>query len=480
MIYDLNLFSRLTRSTTGIAYPGDFTALARNWERSSAAIGGYLLGSFELTQEDLTLRELKALYGTTLGCRLEEVTFGMVSWEGLLYEFRFVDQGREHRRTLDPEWFHNYVNVFYSYPAADDSEQGNLTYNPGGNDAFQDDGQDFSEWETLAGDAAFSISVTNSDETVAWGFLAGAFTTTNANDSIYVYTDEGLTSAGWNGDYSGKTPSSYEVSSVALKGGRLNTGWASNEDSKDEYGRAEYIMTLGGTAPEAATSMRDRELAEFAWPRSRKVGGGSRDPEDTGRPEPAVLEVSVAGYWVTLNWRYQRTRLMRPASDLITYLLGQSEFVTAGRIETNSMRTKVDTDPIPVRRGDAIQDVILDGDLENHIWQGGVYAGRTFVYEQAPTTVEFYERADGVLVDKARVPVVPTLMKPGVLLMDETAPTGGQPAGTSNVWDDPRVGYVQEVRFTAPNGLEYRIMDEEESQTALQRKIERGLWRLNR
>jgi hypothetical protein len=468
-MYSLAILPRLTQSTSDwLAYTDDLTVLARGWERTILAIKGYGWGSFKLGQEDLTLPELKdVFYGNLLGNRLVETTLGIDSWEGLLYEFRLVIAGREYRRTLTPEWWHNKMKVVYSYPTAEDNQIGNLTYNPVAN-SFQDDGQDFSEWETLAGDATYSISVTNSDGTTAWGFLGASFTTTNANDSVYVYTDVELTDAGWNGEVSGKTPSTYEVSSTELAGERQDTGWSENTDASAEYGVMEYMLTLGGAAPEAAEALRDRELTAFAWPRSRKMGGGAT----SSREDLAALEVSVAGYWETLNWTYRATSRIATASDLVTTVVGESEFVTAGRIETNEMRVKADCEPVPKRRGDLIEDIIKQGDLDGNIWQGGVYAGQKLVYEAAPTAVRYLERGDGVLTNLGRTEVVPSLMEAGFLLLDESAPSGGQPPGTSGVWDDPRVGYVDEVRFVAPDTLEYQLMDEEESVTAFTRKIQ--------
>ena len=109
---------------------------------------------------------------------------------------------------LGKAWQFNGSNQYLKQKVYD-TEQGTLAYS--GND-FQDDGQDFSDWETTSGDAAYMIVVTNSDSTVSWGYLGAAFTTTNTNDSVHVYTDKALTTAGWNGDDpSGKTPSSYEI-----------------------------------------------------------------------------------------------------------------------------------------------------------------------------------------------------------------------------------------------------------------------------
>jgi hypothetical protein len=166
---------------------------------------------------------------------------------------------------------------------------------------------------------------------------------------------------------------------------------------------------------------------------------------------------------------------------MIEYLVGQSEFVTVGRVdEDNKMRTKVDANPTPVRLGDAIEQVILDGDLDGDVWQGGVYAGREFVYEEAPTDYEYVERQDGVLADIAGVPVIPSMLDAGFLLLDQNAPGPRRPAGTSNAWDDPRIAYVDEVTWSMEdNRLEYHLMDQEESVAALAQFIRRGLRRIN-
>jgi len=108
-------------------------------------------------------------------------------------------------------WF-LHSDEMYNFDAdSKDSEQGVLTYNPTGQ-SFQDLGQVFTNWETISGDAAYEIWGVNSDNSVTFGFLGADCTTTNANDSIYVYDDYALTSAGWNGeDPTTKTASSYTI-----------------------------------------------------------------------------------------------------------------------------------------------------------------------------------------------------------------------------------------------------------------------------
>ena len=92
-----------------------------------------------------------------------------------------------------------------------DKEIGTLAY-LSGPARLQDQGQDFSEWETLSGDAHYSVFIVNDDDTVTSGWLGASSTTTNPNDTIAVYQDQGLTTAGWNGvSPSGKTAAAYLV-----------------------------------------------------------------------------------------------------------------------------------------------------------------------------------------------------------------------------------------------------------------------------
>lgn len=447
----------------------DITHEARGWSRSIRAVGGYWLGSFALSEEDIPRVALHDFYASRLGNRLVEKSYGVTSWEGLLYEFRLRQGGREYRRSLSPELWHNKAKCVYTFPAeVDDEAGGAYVYDPAAN-SFQDASQDFNEWDDGgAGDATYSISVTNSDGTRAWGFLSTAFTTTNADDSILVFSDQERASAGWNGDTSG-TPSTYEIHDVLLSGQGQETDWAENTDSSDIHGEAQYIVTLGGASPEAAVAMRDAHLTEFAWPRTRKIGSGGQG----GQSGPAILEVSVAGYWATLNWQFSEASRVDTASGLISHLVGTSEFVTAGRMTANAMRVRADA-AIVQRVGDLVEDVILQGDESGNVWQGGVYAGRKFVYEAAPTTVEYYERNDGVILDLTRVPVIPAQMQAGFLLRDENAPAEAQPPATDLEGDDPAVAYVDEIRFTAPNTLQYHIAGTDEDLLITTRQIAAG------
>jgi len=90
-----------------------------------------------------------------------------------------------------------------------DTEQGALTYAA---TTFTDAGQNFSDWDTAApGTAQHSIWVTNDDRTMSWAYIGDL---NGGNTRVDIYTDQGLTAAGWNGTdpiAGGQTPVSYYV-----------------------------------------------------------------------------------------------------------------------------------------------------------------------------------------------------------------------------------------------------------------------------
>jgi hypothetical protein len=236
----------------------------------------------------------------------------------------------------------------------------------------------------------------------------------------------------------------------------------------------EYLVKLGGTTPDAATKIQDEHLSEFAWPRSRMSGsvtmGHGEDP-----PKNRMV-IHCTGFFETMNWRYRSTSWIATASEIISDLTGRSEFVSVGRVDDNDLATKIDCDPIPQRLGDLLQTVTEQGDMDGNLWQCGVYADRELVYEEAPNTVE-YRLRDGRLYDKGNTLVIPSLLEPGFLLRNSNAPSGIQPPGTSNVWDDPQVAYVDEVVFEAPDRLKLKLFGEEESVLTLTEQIRRGVSR---
>jgi hypothetical protein len=367
MNHNLLLYQRPNQGEPFIA---NITHLAPDWSRSVAALGGYKLGTFTVTEQELTRHELIDWYSNYLGHVVREDTYGMTTWEGLIYELRLRLGGIEYVRTLDPEWWHNRVKVIYS------------------------------------------------------------------NDI----------------------------------GERSQIGWIGNDDAAAEYGRMEYVVSLGGATATGAAQMQARHLREFAWPRSRMVGQVEVGGGGSGQPDG--LSVTVAGFWATLNWRYYETSLTAQASALVGALVATSEWIAAGRIEANALSVRAACD-IPQRLGDLIELIAEQGDASGNVWNVGVYAGKRLVYEPAPVEPDYYLQS-GRLTDRGGGEVVPSLMPAGVLVRNLDAPTGGMPAGAASAWDDPTVGYVEDAEYAAPDRLRLRFYGQEESIAMQARKIERG------
>jgi len=171
-----------------------------------------------------------------------------------------------------------------------------------------------------------------------------------------------------------------------------------------------------------------------------------------------------------LNWLYRETSITDTASNIITTLASDAEFVTADRIEDNTLSTYIECTPNPRRLGDAIGEIISQGDASGNLWQCGVYVTGKLVYEQAPQEVDYLLRPQA-LCDKFGAQVLPTLVEPGILVYNANAPLSISPPGGSDVWDDPRVGYVEQVEFIAPDGLRLRLYDEEQTITVLGEQI---------
>ena len=548
----LNLYQRVTQSEAHL--PLDLDAIARNYRRLSRSVGGWYAGSFYVSPQDVGRTALQTYFNTWIGNVVRETAYGMLAWEGLVYAMQLTLDGAVFEITLDPDRWHNNVDVYYSDLAIADTDQGALSYwtwdtNVGalsytteaGDDTFTDAGQDFSPyvtgaeawwvieitntdgtitwaylgatvtnpevrvftdidkttpgwngqapagltpasyevqlaggfvdlgqdftpWQTVAGDALYRLQVANSDNTTSWGYMSAISGIT----VIECYTDVGRTRRGWNGEWPAqKTPISYEVVEVARYGVRLDTGWSDNADSVGEYGEMEYIVTLPGSQAVPATALRDRLLTEGAWPRSRFIG--TAEGEDS-------LAVTLAGFWGTTFWSYWEHSQTATASTLMTNLATDAEFIGAGRIDINTLELTADAFPIPQRIGDLIMRAQEMGDAAGNIWNCGVYENRDLVYESAPTTAEFLWR-DGRLLNKAGQPVQPELVRPGFYLRAQNILGAVQPPGTSELWDDPNVAYVDEVEWERDDKLLTLSLKNAGPSIVLREQILRGGWR---
>lgn len=101
-------------------------------------------------------------------------------------------------------------DTVYAYPEPVDSEQGNLGYTTFEDDWFEDDGQDFSDYAPVGGEAQYGIRVE-----CPGGYMyayIGAVVGGTGNTRVYLYEDKELTNSGIHNSGGGsKTPTSYSI-----------------------------------------------------------------------------------------------------------------------------------------------------------------------------------------------------------------------------------------------------------------------------
>lgn len=344
----LLLYGRLSQDTT--SFMMDLTRYAQNWVRSTRAIGGYWVGDFSITSEEMSLPEMTQFYNTLLGCRVVELTGGVITWEGEIAEMDLTLGGMTYRRTLNPERWHNRVKVHYT-----DNSSGSATA----------------------------------------------------------------------------------------------TAWDENESSAKKYGESEYVDVVGDHyTSSSAQALRDRRLAENAYPVPVPVGALSMADRDA--KTPPSLHVICEGFVYSINRRYRESDTAAAAiSTQITTLVGESEFVTAGSIDTNSDTVAISCSEVATRLWDLLDEFIAMGDTSGNRWVGGVMAGRKFYYRQAETQVTHHWH-DGQLYDASGVLIEPPFIKPDIIVHVGDAPVGETPPGGGE-WNNPQNIYVEEVEFIYPN-----------------------------
>jgi len=293
------------------------------------------------------------IFGNSIGRRIVEKTYGLISWEGEITQMDLTVGGVTYRRTMDCERWHNKVKTEYT-------------------------------------DNATSVATA--------------------------------------------------------------TAWSDTAASSDIFGESCYIdVVMDNYDATSAAALRDRRLTENAFPKPVPVSGLSVG----GSKPPDSLHIYCSGYVMSMNRRFRESDTAAAALDTqITTLVGESEFVAAGTLDSNAMTAPISGSEIPFRLWDGVEDLVLMGDGSGNRWIGGVYGERKFDYKQAATSVTHYWR-DGKLVNALGGDIIPSMLKPNMIVQVSTNVNNVSISG-SNVWDDPKNIYIEEVEFTMPN--KYRLI----------------------
>jgi len=200
-----------------------------------------------------------------------------------------------------------------------------------------------------------------------------------------------------------------------LVGGRSETGWYKNTKSQAEYGTIELIVASFGMTDDAANALAQNTLNDKAWAR---IKAPIAIQPNLYSENETILELTFLGYVYTLhNFYATNGGTEDSASTIISSLIGESEFLTTGRIQSNSLSYYVE-DYNDIRAWPLIEDITLAGDASGNRWVSGVYTSRKFYYAQAGTKVVARIR-NGAVVAPGGGLLEGWLAEPGMIAIDD-------------------------------------------------------------
>lgn len=493
MSSSITLFTPVKQSA--VSPLGNYTVQMRDWRDRTRATGGYWSASAEFWKGPrdrlVSLDEAWEMFTAGMQRRVVRSVGSVVMWEGMIYSMTLTHNGRAHVRT-----FMNAANAvkgiysrmgsntiingsaelgamnYHAAPVAHPasvgvsaawSSEGAKSWHIINDDPVgQDQGISLDGFGTLTTGRTYILEATVNITESGVSSTIVTFEVVVGGAVIYrTATEDGVMdviriSASFESSATG-TPAVRAVGDRDLEfyldgvklyeaGTRSDTGWYTDDASIAMYGRIEEVLLDAGSTDDAAISAVQRYLREHAWMWPTPPESDFISNEFTSRKGDG-LSVEFAGYVQTLPWSNVATYGgVATASENITYLLADAEFVSPGDIDLNTLSTYVEQGE-SVRLWDEISKIIKAGAANGVPWMGGVYANRLFNYVARPTTVAYFIR-NGRWYTANGNSVEPELVTPGYVCNEDLPPTPGTSQG--DVRDDPRVFWMDEVEFVAP------------------------------
>lgn len=467
----LELYNSIIRGYQGIQR--DVTSKLQNtWRRSIRDIGGYWIGT---AQWEGTTAEMMDIFQSGLMMEIRETTGGMLTWQGFLSEIGFTYKGQRYTRS----WADvaNKVKVVFSLMGL------NLITNNSCEATVWDaygtptTREISSTWATkgdysahVVGDAAGDGVIIQSTITTVAGYNYQAHVTANIVSGTWrleIYRADGTIVDYIDTSTVGLSVITVGISDQNLVGGdvglrlytvdaggeiyadaavfqaiaiRAETGWFQNASSQDEYGTIEYIESQVGMSYVAANALGQQLLNEKAWAKVKPPTAIDTQPERTIEDR---LDLTFVGYAFRLKDYYTELGGQEnDASEIITDLVGESAFVSAGNIASNTLSYYIEDIDI-YRAWDLIREVTLAGDADGNRWTCGVYAERKFYYEQASSFPVARIRGGKILATHGGI-LEGWLAEPGLVAIDDMPAAygvGDRPEDKSNM------AWMNEVEF---------------------------------
>ena len=485
MSISLSLYDNVKQSS---AHLFDLSGRIPRWRRSIRDPGGFWIGEGAYESEE---QDMRRLFMTGLGLELREISGGLITWQGFISELEMTLGGVIWRRAMLP--VRNAVKLLFSRTGDTlltngDAESGVWTaYTVGGTPTITQD----TTWRT-GGTYSMKIVATAG----AQGAYVGQSIAISAKTAYLFEINVKITSSIWLFVVqlaSGKTLSESTVSATGERRIRLfisesnaeagnvdiwlettgpggagtincddatfrtapvpgDTGWYDDTSSQTEFGRIEDILVEGVMTSDAAQAKAQTLLRKTAWPRSLPPASFESEVTQELLRQERGLRFRASGYWATLNYKFLTVPGTDDASAHVTTIADDAEFVTSSDIEANTLQYQVES-IINTRAGDALVDIAAAGDASFNRWSAGMWEGRRLIYGQTSTDIR-YRYNKGKLYDMAGNLVMPWLARPSWIFLDD-APLAFQFA-SSNVEDDPRRVYAQEIEFEMPSTLRFK------------------------
>jgi hypothetical protein len=459
-----------------------------NWRRSIRRVGGFWSGTADFVG---TRAEMRDMYLTGMMRRLTESAGGLVTWEGFIGQMDFTLDGVTYTRSMLE--VANAIKTTYtkigtnllsngdvetSAWAAEGSPTTNersTTWIAGGTYSMHcvtrssenSEGMEIDNTITIEAETAYQCRVTVNNVQGTWVLkIKDQTTDATLGKAKYADTGEGTIIANLPEDNTSTSVRIILIEKTTGTSGEIyadnawfgiaptkaETTWYTDAASITDYGRIEDNLLEGEMTEDAADAKCQKELERRAWPRSLPPEQMESGAVKAAKATRDGLKILFLGYVFTLNWEYLASGGEFAANTAISNIVGDSTYVTAGAIDTNSMTVLIE-EIYPMRAWDMVEDIMLSGDATNARWQGGVYAGRLFNYEAADTTVRYHYN-NGQLYHVNYAPVAPWKARPGLARIDDMPVGPGQITGRDA--DDPRNVFLDEVEFIAPDGLAFK------------------------
>ena len=249
------------------------------------------------------------------------------------------------------------------------------------------------------------------------------------------------------------TPILSTATAPPIYGVQRPTTIADDDDSREKYGTWEKVLQGGRVLPTGATQYRDSELARLAWPRtSQQISLEAQ--------EVNVVSLEILGYYARLGgWIYQDlTAGTRQADTRMQDIFADepdSLFDTTGvDIAANATLVSRWEDTASTAM-DAIQAVLKYSDAANQTWYVGV-KDITPYYWPEPTEPLYQHRIVGpeITIEEylTESNIYPWDLESGEWMFLTGLLVGRQPE--TSIYQDPRFQFIEQVRYTAPWGLE--------------------------